>query len=68
VIGRGDPDLQRNKQSPYYLRAWWPPDGPAAMTKQVPLKPTYRKYYLDPRFRIPLYQVVFNDSVIATHH
>jgi hypothetical protein len=33
----------------------------------VPLKDEYRRIYADPRFRLPLYQVVFHDSVVATH-
>lgn len=68
VLGWGDPDLQKDKSSPYYLGAWWPPDGPQVMLKQVPLKPAYYTCYFDPRFRIPLYQTVFHDSLIATHH
>jgi hypothetical protein len=35
--------------------------------KQVPMKPEYRRLYADPRFRLPLYETVFHDSVIATH-
>jgi len=67
VIGWGDPDF-KDKQSPYYKGAYWPPDGPTTFTMQVPLKPKYKKFYYDPRYRLPLYQVVFHDSVIATHH
>jgi hypothetical protein len=68
VIGWGDPDLQKNKESKYYLGGWWPPDGPAIFVKQVSLKPQYRTFYFDPRFRLPLYQTVFHDSVVTTHH
>jgi len=67
-IGWGDPDLRKDKSSPYFLGRAWPPDAPEAHVKQVPLKPLYRKYYYDPRFRLPLYQTVFHDSVVATHH
>ncbi|MGB7161162.1 MAG: glycoside hydrolase, partial [Tepidisphaeraceae bacterium] len=67
VIGWGDPAL-KEKTSPYFLGAYWPPDGPQVFTKQVPLKPEYRKLYYDPRYRLPLHQTVFHDSVIATHH
>jgi hypothetical protein len=66
VIGWGDPDLT-DKQSPYYLGGYWPPDGPAFAIKQVPLKPYYVKFFYDPRFRLPLYETVFHDSVVATH-
>jgi hypothetical protein len=68
VVGWGDPDLQKNKASPYYLGTYWPSDGPQIMLKQVPLKPAYRTRYFDPRFWVPLYQTVFNDSLVATHH
>jgi hypothetical protein len=67
VIGWGDPDL-KEKSSKYSLGAYWPPDGPAVFVKQVPLKPKYAKFHFDPRYRLPLHQTVFHDSVIATHH
>ena len=67
VIGWGDPDM-KSKTSPYYVGGYWPPEGPAIHIKQVPLKPNYLYHYYDPRFRLPLYQIVFHDSVIATHH
>jgi hypothetical protein len=34
----------------------------------VPIKEEYRYIYFEPRFRLPLFQTVFHDSVIATHH
>ena len=67
VIGWGDPDM-KSKTSPYYVGGYWPPEGPAIHIKQVPLKPKYLYHYYDPRFRLPLYQMVFHDSVITTHH
>ena len=67
VIGWGDPDM-KSKTSPYYVGGYWPPEGPAIHIKQVPLKPDYLYHYYDPRFRLPLYQIVFHDSVITTHH
>ena len=67
VIGWGDPDLQKNKESEYYLGSYWPPDGPRIFVNQVPLKEKYYHFYFDPRFRLPLYEIVFHDSVIATH-
>ena len=68
VIGWGDPDLKQDKKSEYYLGGYWPPDAPAIFVKQVPLKEKYHQFYFDPRFRLPLYQTVFHDSIIATHH
>ena len=67
VIGWEDPALKQ-RDSDYYLGGYWPPDGPKVHTMQVPLHPKYRRFYYDPRFRLPLYQTVFHDSVIATHH
>ncbi len=62
-----DKDMN-DRKSKYYLGAYWPPDGPKCFTAQVPLKQKHRDIHYDPRYRLPLYQVVFHDSVIATHH
>ena len=67
AIGWGDPDLKSDK-SKYYLGGWWPPECPKVFFMQVPLKPKYRHPIYDPRFRLPLYEVAFHDSVITTHH
>ena len=67
VIGWGDPDM-KSKTSPYYVGGYWPPEGPAIHIKQVPLKSNYLYHYYDPRFRLPLYQIVFHDSVVTTNH
>ena len=67
VIGWGDPDL-KDKESKYYLGAYYPPDEPQVFFKAVPLKEEYRYIYFEPRFRLPLFQTVFHDSVVATHH
>jgi Glycosyl hydrolases related to GH101 family, GH129 len=67
IIGWGDPDL-KDPTSPYFLGRPWPPENPASVFKQVPLKPAYARFYFDPRFRLPLYQTVFHDSVVTTDH
>ncbi|XAM00542.1 hypothetical protein OT109_03960 [Phycisphaeraceae bacterium D3-23] len=67
VIGWGDPQLTE-RDSEHYLGGWWPPTGPAVFFKQVPLAPGYGKVHFDPRYRLPLYQAVFHDCVVATHH
>ena len=67
VIGWGDPDM-KEKTSPYYIGAYWPPEGPAIHIKQVPLKSKYLYLYFAPHFRLPLYQIVFHDSVVTTNH
>jgi hypothetical protein len=67
VFGWGDPDL-RNRDSEYYLGQYYPPDGPKVFIKQVSMKEQYQYFYYDPRFRLPLYEIVFHDSVVSTHH
>ena len=67
VIGWGDPDM-KTKTSPYYIGGYWPPEAPAIHIKQVPLKSRYLHLYLAPRFRLPLYQIVFHDSIVTTSH
>ena len=68
VFGWGDPELQKDQTSEYYFGGWSSHDGPSILLKRVPLKPRYRTFHYDPRFRLPLYQTVFHDSVVATHH
>ncbi len=66
-FGWGDKDL-KNKSSKYWLGGYWPPEEPKTFFKQSPLHPRYFTFFFDPRFKLPLYQTVFNDSVIVTHH
>lgn len=68
VIGWGDVDMSRNKQSPWFLGDWYPPQKPAVFFKPVPLKPPYGTLHFDPTTRLPLYQAVFHGSIITTHH
>jgi hypothetical protein len=67
VIGWGDADM-KNKQSSWFQGAYYPPGEPAIFFKSIPLKDEYRYFHFDPRFRLPLFQAVFHDSVVATHH
>ncbi|NQT02270.1 MAG: hypothetical protein HQ580_09615 [Planctomycetes bacterium] len=66
VFGWGDPDL-KDKGSEYYLGQYYPPDGPKVFVKQVPMKEKYQYFYYAPRFRLPLYEIVFHDSIVTTH-
>ncbi|MCS2156101.1 glycoside hydrolase [Scandinavium sp. H11S7] len=67
-FGWGDKDMRQNKASPYYLGIWWPSAQPATFFSPAKVKPLYRTVMFDPRYRLPLYQAVFHDAVIATHH
>jgi hypothetical protein len=68
VIGWGDDAMTQDKQSPYYVGNWYPPEQPAVFFKPVPLKEPFRTVYFEPTMRLPLYQAVFHGSVITTHH
>jgi hypothetical protein len=67
TMGWGDADMN-NKQSPYYQGTYYPANEPAKFFKSIPLKENYHYYHFDPRFRLPLFEAVFHDSVVATHH
>ncbi|HWX04135.1 glycoside hydrolase [Collimonas sp.] len=68
VMAWGDREMYKDKKSAYYLGNYFPPEEPSNMFKAVPLKARYRSIYFDPAARLPLYQAVFHDSVITTHH
>src|SRR5438034_8179163 len=61
VNGCGGPAL-KHPRSPYFMGRSREP------FTQPLLKPAYYRPYFDPRFRLPLYQVVFHDSVVTTDH
>ena len=67
LFGWGDPDM-KNRGSKYFLGRYYPPDGPDIFVKQVPMKQQYQFFYYDPRFRLPLYEIVYHDSVVTTNH
>ncbi|WP_423802964.1 glycoside hydrolase [Paenibacillus dendrobii] len=70
VIQWSDPDMRTNKTSPYYVGGYWSAGGgtPDRYAKTVPIKPDYQHVYTDPAYSLPLYKLVYNDSVITTHH
>lgn len=72
VIAWNDPDMgqgrKKNKQSRYFVGNWYPASEPSLFFKPVPFKEAYRTIHFDPRYRLPLYQAVFHDSVVTTHH
>lgn len=63
-----DPDIGKNKQSPYYRGNYWPPETPSLYFKTVPLKPEIARFVTSSQFRLPLYQMVLHDSLVTTHH
>ncbi len=63
-----DPDL-KDKSSEYYLGAYYSPTGGVAkmFSQKVPLKDYFREIFLSDKYNIPLYKLVYNDSVITTY-
>lgn len=70
VIAWSDPDMRENKESPYYVGGYAAlSDGiPERYSKQVPIKEEYKATTIDPVYSVPLYKLVYNESVITTHH
>jgi len=70
VIQWSDVDMRTNKQSPYYVGGYWSPTNtiPERYSKQVPIKEQYKQIYLSPKYSLPMFKLVYNDSVITTHH
>jgi hypothetical protein len=66
AFGWDDAEM-KDRASKYFLGGYYPPNAPAIFFKQVPMKAEYRRAFADPRFRLPLYQTVFHDSVVTTH-
>jgi hypothetical protein len=66
-FGLQDEDM-KNKNSEYYRGAWWPPEMLEIKFKEVPVKEKYWHLYLDPRFKIPLWETVYHDCLISTAH
>ncbi|MDO6708175.1 glycoside hydrolase [Photobacterium sp. 1_MG-2023] len=67
-FGWTDPDMKTNRQSPYYLGAWYPDHKPAFFFRQARVKEPYRTLFFSPAFKVPLYQAVFHDELINSHH
>lgn len=66
-LGHLDPAF-RDRQSPHFLGRHWPPDTPEQSFKAVPVPPSLRSPYFDPRVRIPLYRAALGDELIVSHH
>ncbi|MHC6529791.1 glycoside hydrolase [Vibrio proteolyticus] len=67
-FGWRDPAMTTQRQSPYFLGAWYPDEKPDFFFKSARVKPMYRELLFAPQFKVPLYQAVFHDEVINSHH
>lgn len=64
-----DKDMSKNKDSKYYVGKYYSSNGgvPEMFSKQIPMKDNYKKLFMDSTYTIPLYKLVYNDSVITSH-
>lgn len=64
-----DPDMSKNKESENYVGRYYSASGgvPEVFAKQIPVKEKFKKLYINPDYSIPLFKLVYNDSVISTH-
>lgn len=67
-FGWSDTEMKRDTHSPYYLGRWYPDHKPDFFFKPAKVKEPYKTLLFAPQYRIPLYQAVFHDEVINSHH
>ena len=65
-----DEDMKSRKDSPYYIGKYYNPSGGVAehFSKRIPIKEEYRTIFIDPAYDLPLFKLVYNDSVITGYH
>ena len=65
-----DEDMKNNRDSEYYIGKYYNPKGGVAehFSKQIPVKEQYYTVFVDPKYDIPLFKLVYNDSVITSYH
>lgn len=67
-FGWTDKEMTKNRQSPYYLGRWYPDHKPEYFFKTAKIKQPYKTLFFSPEFKVPLYQAVFHDEIINSHH
>ncbi|MCG9694515.1 glycoside hydrolase [Vibrio sp. Isolate22] len=67
-FGWTDKEMKQDRQSPYFLGRWYPDHKPDFFFKPTKVKEPYKSLLFSPQYRVPLYQAVFHDEVINTHH
>lgn len=65
-----DDDMKKNKDSEYYIGKYYNPNGGVAehFSKRIPIKSRFQTFFTDPRYDVPLFKLVYNDSVITSYH
>lgn len=64
-----DKDMSTNKDSEYYLGRYYSSTGgvPEKFSKTAPLKEKFETLFLDVAYQVPLFKLVYNDSVITSY-
>lgn len=65
-----DEDMKANTDSEYYIGKYYNPTGGVAehFAKRIPVKEKYYSIFVDPRYDVPLFKLVYNDSVLTAAH
>ena len=65
-----DDDMKENRDSEYFIGKYYNPDGGVVehFSRRIPVKSRYQTLFTDPRFDVPLFKLVYNDSVITSYH
>ena len=64
-----DIDVAKNKTSEYYLGEYYSTSGiPPRYIKKTKLKPEIKHIYFNPKIKVPLFQLVYNNCVIPSDH
>lgn len=65
-----DEDMKSNRDSEYYIGKYYSATGgvPEHFSKRIPIKEQYYTIFVDPRYDLPLFKLVYHDSVITTYH
>lgn len=65
-----DPDMKSNKDSEYYIGRYYSPTGGVAehFANRIPVKENLYTIFVDPAYDIPLFKLVYNDSLVTTYH
>lgn len=65
-----DRDMKENKESEYYIGKYFNATGGVAehFAKRIPIKSNYYTVFTDPRYDVPLFKLVYNDSLITSYH
>lgn len=65
-----DEDMKANRESEYFIGKYYNPNGGVAehFAKRIPVKEEYYAVFAAPEYDIPLFKLVYNDSVITAAH